>query len=238
MRRGFGGGRTLRDEDGAVLGWCSLSRYREGRAAVRRTAIYLLREFGGSEALPDLTELLTISDDEPFILHPGEFVLGQTLEWVELPDDLVARLEGNPACASQGQLLPRQRNRGTRRPRGTARFRRCPRGARSPDRSGCAPEAARWPRSRRRGRTPPTTGWSGATRCVRRGRWDRCTRLRRPREHRAMPRALWQPGVAAPATHRGRGWRRGREAALPRCCRPPPPSACCHRCRWRGSCAA
>ncbi len=34
---------------------------------------------------PDLTELITIADDEPFILHPGEFVLGQTLEWVELP---------------------------------------------------------------------------------------------------------------------------------------------------------
>ena len=43
---------------------------------------------------PDLTELLSVEDDEPFILHPGEFVLGQTLEWVELPDDLVARLEG------------------------------------------------------------------------------------------------------------------------------------------------
>jgi deoxycytidine triphosphate deaminase len=43
---------------------------------------------------PDLTEMLTIADDEPFILHPGEFVLGQTHEWVELPNDLVARLEG------------------------------------------------------------------------------------------------------------------------------------------------
>jgi deoxycytidine triphosphate deaminase len=43
---------------------------------------------------PDLTELLSIADDEPFVLHPGEFVLGQTLEWVELPNDLVARLEG------------------------------------------------------------------------------------------------------------------------------------------------
>jgi deoxycytidine triphosphate deaminase len=43
---------------------------------------------------PDLTELLTVADDEPFVLHPGEFVLGQTLEWVELPNDLVARLEG------------------------------------------------------------------------------------------------------------------------------------------------
>ena len=43
---------------------------------------------------PDLTELLSVADEEPFILHPGEFVLGQTLEWVELPNDLVARLEG------------------------------------------------------------------------------------------------------------------------------------------------
>ena len=45
-------------------------------------------------AQPDLTELVSVADDEAFILHPGEFVLGQTLEWVELPDDLVARLEG------------------------------------------------------------------------------------------------------------------------------------------------
>ncbi|MEZ0239467.1 MAG: dCTP deaminase, partial [Chloroflexota bacterium] len=37
---------------------------------------------------PDLTELLTVADDEPFVLHPGEFVLGLTLEWVELPNDL------------------------------------------------------------------------------------------------------------------------------------------------------
>jgi len=41
---------------------------------------------------PDLTELITIAEEEPFVLHPGEFVLGQTAEWVELPDDLpVAR---------------------------------------------------------------------------------------------------------------------------------------------------
>ena len=41
-----------------------------------------------------LTEAVEIGDDEPFILHPGEFVLGSTLERVTLPDDLVARLEG------------------------------------------------------------------------------------------------------------------------------------------------
>src|SRR3954453_17795303 len=41
---------------------------------------------------PDLPYLVLFEGDERFILHPGEFVLGQTPEWVELPDDLVARL--------------------------------------------------------------------------------------------------------------------------------------------------
>ena len=54
---------------------------------------------------PDLTELLTVADDEQFILHPGEFVLGQTLEWVELPTDLVARLEGKSSLGRLGLLI-------------------------------------------------------------------------------------------------------------------------------------
>jgi dCTP deaminase len=54
---------------------------------------------------PDLTELLRIEADEPFILHPGEFVLGQTLEWVELPNDLVARLEGRSSLGRLGLLI-------------------------------------------------------------------------------------------------------------------------------------
>ena len=54
---------------------------------------------------PDLTEMLTIADDEPFVLHPGEFVLGQTLEWVELPNDLVARLEGKSSLGRLGLLI-------------------------------------------------------------------------------------------------------------------------------------
>ena len=54
---------------------------------------------------PDLIELLTVADDEPFILHPGEFVLGQTLEWTELPNDLVARLEGKSSLGRLGLLI-------------------------------------------------------------------------------------------------------------------------------------
>jgi dCTP deaminase len=54
---------------------------------------------------PDLTELVSVDRDEPFILHPNEFVLGQTLEWVELPDDLVARLEGRSSLGRLGLLI-------------------------------------------------------------------------------------------------------------------------------------
>jgi dCTP deaminase len=54
---------------------------------------------------PELTELVEIAGDEPFILHPGEFVLGSTLERVGLPDDLVARLEGKSSLGRLGLLI-------------------------------------------------------------------------------------------------------------------------------------
>jgi dCTP deaminase len=54
---------------------------------------------------PELTELLEINGDEPFVLHPGEFVLGSTLERVALPDDLVARLEGKSSLGRLGLLI-------------------------------------------------------------------------------------------------------------------------------------
>jgi dCTP deaminase len=57
------------------------------------------------QPMDDLTELVEVSDDEPFILHPGEFVLGQTLERVTLPDDLVARLEGKSSLGRLGLLI-------------------------------------------------------------------------------------------------------------------------------------
>ena len=57
------------------------------------------------EAQQDLTELVEVKPDEPFILHPGEFVLGSTLERVALPDDLVARLEGKSSLGRLGLLI-------------------------------------------------------------------------------------------------------------------------------------
>jgi dCTP deaminase len=57
------------------------------------------------EPQPDLTELVEIGVEQPFILHPGEFVLGSTLERVALPDDLVARLEGKSSLGRLGLLI-------------------------------------------------------------------------------------------------------------------------------------
>jgi dCTP deaminase len=56
------------------------------------------------EQQEDLTELVE-ADTEPFILHPGEFVLGSTLERIRLPDDLVARLEGKSSLGRLGLLI-------------------------------------------------------------------------------------------------------------------------------------
>jgi len=55
--------------------------------------------------LTDLTEQVEVIGDEPFILHPGEFVLGSTSERVALPDDLVARLEGKSSLGRLGLLI-------------------------------------------------------------------------------------------------------------------------------------
>ena len=53
---------------------------------------------------PDLTRLVDVEADRPFVLHPGEFVLGSTYESVTLPDDIAARLEGKSSLGRLGLL--------------------------------------------------------------------------------------------------------------------------------------
>ena len=53
---------------------------------------------------PDLTRLIEAASDAPFILHPGEFVLGSTYELVSLPDDIAGRLEGKSSLGRLGLL--------------------------------------------------------------------------------------------------------------------------------------
>lgn len=56
------------------------------------------------EQQDDLTRFVEVQNDEPFILHPGEFVLGSTYEFVKLPEDIAARLEGKSSLGRLGLL--------------------------------------------------------------------------------------------------------------------------------------
>ncbi len=57
-----------------------------------------------AEQQDDLTVPIEADGDEPFILHPGEFVLGSTLEVISLGDDLASRLEGKSSLGRLGLL--------------------------------------------------------------------------------------------------------------------------------------
>jgi dCTP deaminase len=53
----------------------------------------------------NLTEEVVPPEGEAFVIHPGEFCLGRTLEWVELPDDIVARIEGKSSLGRLGLIV-------------------------------------------------------------------------------------------------------------------------------------
>ena len=57
-----------------------------------------------SQDQPDLTRLVEVEPNDGFVLHPGEFVLGSTLETVTLPDDLAARVEGKSSLGRLGLM--------------------------------------------------------------------------------------------------------------------------------------
>ena len=64
-----------------------------------------LRAIDVKEDQEELTELVAISEDDVLMLHPGEFVLGSTVERVRLPNDLVGRLEGKSSLGRLGLLI-------------------------------------------------------------------------------------------------------------------------------------
>ena len=57
-----------------------------------------------AEEMSELTRFVEVAADEAFILHPGEFVLGSTYEFVSLPDNIAARLEGKSSLGRLGLL--------------------------------------------------------------------------------------------------------------------------------------
>ena len=58
-----------------------------------------------AEEQPELTRMVETAPGDPFVLHPGEFVLGSTYELVTLPDDVAARLEGKSSLGRLGLLI-------------------------------------------------------------------------------------------------------------------------------------
>ena len=58
-----------------------------------------------SESFEGVTETVEIVDGEPFIVQPGEFVLGATMEKVKLPDNIVARVEGRSSLGRLGIII-------------------------------------------------------------------------------------------------------------------------------------
>ena len=53
----------------------------------------------------DLTQLVHVCDNEQFILHPGEFVLASTIEYLTLGDNIAARLEGKSSMGRIGLMI-------------------------------------------------------------------------------------------------------------------------------------
>ncbi|OGG13900.1 dCTP deaminase [Candidatus Gottesmanbacteria bacterium RIFCSPHIGHO2_02_FULL_39_11] len=57
------------------------------------------------ETIPNITSEITINDTESFTLHPGEFILAITKEYIEMPDDLTGRLEGRSSIGRMGVVI-------------------------------------------------------------------------------------------------------------------------------------
>ena len=75
-----------------------------------------------AQAQDDLTREVQAEGEEPFILHPGEFVLGSTYEVVSLPEDVAARVEGKSSLGRLGLLTHATAGLWTRASRATSRW--------------------------------------------------------------------------------------------------------------------
>ncbi len=57
------------------------------------------------QPVDDLTELVEIAPEEPFVIQPGSFCLGSTVETITLPEDIVARVDGKSSLGRLGLLV-------------------------------------------------------------------------------------------------------------------------------------
>ena len=104
IREEIAAGRIVVDPfDEQLVQPCSLDVRIGDRFRVFRNSRYAYIDV--KKPMEDLTELVRVTDDEPFILHPGEFVLGVVLERLQLPDDIVATLDGKSSLGRLGLVV-------------------------------------------------------------------------------------------------------------------------------------
>ncbi len=98
------------DKGRVVLEPCDLTMIQPSSIDVRLDRLFRTFEnhkyahIDPAEDQPELTREVAVTADEPFILHPGEFVLGSTYEVISLPDDIAGRLEGKSSLGRLGLL--------------------------------------------------------------------------------------------------------------------------------------
>jgi dCTP deaminase len=87
------------------LGSCSLDLRLSGEFSVFEYNKYPFVDVRNPEQARDVMKTITVEDEQPFVLHPRSFVLAITLERLELPDDIVARLEGRSSLGRLGIIV-------------------------------------------------------------------------------------------------------------------------------------
>jgi dCTP deaminase len=87
------------------LGSCSLDLRLSNEFSVFEYNKHPFIDVRDGKASRDVMKPITVDPDQPFVLHPGSFVLAITLEHVELPDDVVARLEGRSSLGRLGIIV-------------------------------------------------------------------------------------------------------------------------------------
>jgi len=98
------------DKGRVVLEPCDLNMIQPSSVDVRLDRLFRTFEnhkyahIDPAENQPELTREVAVEGNDPFILHPGEFVLGSTYEVISLPDDIAGRLEGKSSLGRLGLL--------------------------------------------------------------------------------------------------------------------------------------
>ena len=87
------------------LGSCSLDLRLSNEFSVFEYNKHPFIDVRDPRASRDIMKPVTVELDQPFVLHPGSFVLAITMERVELPDDIVARLEGRSSLGRLGIIV-------------------------------------------------------------------------------------------------------------------------------------